>query len=258
VKIHIVQPGETIESVAERYGISVEKLLQANGLNESDTLEEGMKVRIPTGRVPVAQQKPVAEPAAEPPKQMSELPKPKPQRPKKEHKPPKKEHKPPKMEHPCPSSSTWSSPDGSPRSPRWESPEYWETPRRYPYPMSEERYPNPGYPCPEVPRCPEHHRPGRPEHCRPMIPPMPQAPVYPWHPCYYPCPPYPMMPMPYMMVPAPYMYPPAYPPMMFAGGEMGSESLWCDSADSSWEDSVGTREVDDGSSSTDMWDSQEN
>ena len=66
MKIHIVQPGETLESVAERYGVSVEKLLQANELNESDTLEAGMKVRIPSGRVPVTQQ--TAEPAGERPK----------------------------------------------------------------------------------------------------------------------------------------------------------------------------------------------
>lgn len=214
-----------------------------------------MKVRIPTGRVPVAQQKPVAEPTAEPPKQKPEQPKPKP--PKKEHKPPKKEHKPPKKERPCPSSSTWSYPDRSPRSPRWESPGCWETPRRYPDPMPDERYPKPGYPCPEVPRHPEHHRPVHPPH-RPMIPPMPQAPVFPWHPCCYPCPPYPMMPMPYMMMPGPHMYAPAYPPMMFPWGEMESESLWCDSTGSSWESSLRTREADEGSSSTDLWDSQEN
>ena len=75
MKIHIVQPGETIESVAERYGISVEKLLEANDLSESDSLEAGMKVRIPTGRVPVAQQTPAAEPAGERPKHRPEPPK---------------------------------------------------------------------------------------------------------------------------------------------------------------------------------------
>ncbi|MFS8513725.1 MAG: LysM peptidoglycan-binding domain-containing protein, partial [Planifilum fulgidum] len=106
MKIHIVQPGETIESVAERYGISVEKLLEANDLSESDSLEAGMKVRIPTGRVPVAQQTPAAEPAGERPKHRPE--------------PPKKENP-----YPNPSPSPWVSPD---RSPWRESPPYWMSP----------------------------------------------------------------------------------------------------------------------------------
>lgn len=266
VKIHIVQPGETLESVAERYGITVEKLLEANDLSESDSLEAGMKVRIPTGRVPVAQQKTVAEPAGEPPKRMPEPPKHRPEPPKKEPRPPKKEHRPPKKEHmshrppkkgyryPNPSPSPWMSPDRSPwreSPPRWMSPEYWETPRRYPYPL-DERYPEPDYPRPEVPRSPEHH-PGCPDQRKPMYPPMPH-PVYPWNPCCYPCLPYPMLPMPYPMMPGPYMY----PPMMFPYREMECDSMSYKSMDSSWEGSARTREVDDDSSSIDMWDSQGN
>ena len=276
MKIHIVQPGETLESVAERYGISVEKLMQANDLEEADSLEAGMKVRIPTGRVPVTQQ--AAEPAGEPPKRMPEPPKhrpeppkhrpepPKhrPEPPKKEHRPPKEEHRPPKKEHrppkkeyryPNPSPSPWVSPDRSPwreSPPRWMSPEYWETPRRYPYPL-DERYPEPAYPRPEAPRYPEHHHPGYPDPRWPMIPPMPH-PVYPWNPCCYPCAPFPMMPMPYPMMPGPYMH----PPMKFPCRGMENESVWYDSMDSSWEGSVRTHDAEEGSSAIDMWESQGN
>ncbi|MBO2533289.1 MAG: LysM peptidoglycan-binding domain-containing protein [Thermoactinomycetaceae bacterium] len=254
VKIHIVQPGETIESVAERYGISVEKLLEANDLSESDSLEAGMKVRIPTGRVPVAQQTPAAEPAGERPKHRPEPPKKETRPPKKEHRPPKKEYRPPKKENPYPnpSPSPWVSPDRSPwreSPPYWMSP--WETPRRYPYP-SDERYPEPGYPRPETPRHPAHH-PGYPHPHRPMMPPMPH-PVYPWTPCCYPCLPFPMMPMPYPMMPGPYMY----PPPKFPCRGMESDSVWYDSLDSSWEGSVRTHEAEEGSSATDIWDSREN
>lgn len=257
VKIHIVQPGETLEGVAERYGISVEKLIQANELKPSDSLEAGMKVRIPTGRVPVAQQRVAAEAAAEPPKREPMPPKKEHRPPKKEHRPPKKEHRPPKKEHRppkkeylYPSSSSWSYPDRSPGRHGWESPEYWDSPRRYPCPMGEE----PGYPRPEFPRRPKHH-PGYPDRHRPMMPPMAPAPVYPWNPCCYPMP-YPMMPMPYPMMPGPYMYPPC-PPMRY--GEMESDSVWYDAMGSSWGGSVRTQgvDVDDGSSSIDLWDSRE-
>jgi morphogenetic protein associated with SpoVID len=55
VKLHIVQPGDTIWSVARRYDIPIERLLQANDdLGDSDRLEPGTKVRIPTGKVPVS------------------------------------------------------------------------------------------------------------------------------------------------------------------------------------------------------------
>lgn len=44
--IHVVTSGETIQSIAEYYGISVDKLIQDNGLNISDNLAVGQTIVI--------------------------------------------------------------------------------------------------------------------------------------------------------------------------------------------------------------------
>lgn len=46
-KTHIVQRGETLEGLAKRYGVSVQALRQANGLEERGTLKAGVALRIP-------------------------------------------------------------------------------------------------------------------------------------------------------------------------------------------------------------------
>jgi len=53
---HVVQPGETLTIIAERYGISVEELVELNGMENPDLLYVGQRVELP----PAAR---VAEPA---------------------------------------------------------------------------------------------------------------------------------------------------------------------------------------------------
>lgn len=58
MKIHIVRPGDTMWDLAQKYNIPIERLLEANPqIQESDQLDSGAKVRIPTGRIPVTAQK---------------------------------------------------------------------------------------------------------------------------------------------------------------------------------------------------------
>jgi len=44
---YVVQPGDTLGSIAQAYGIPLEALMQANGLNESSLLTVGMVLNIP-------------------------------------------------------------------------------------------------------------------------------------------------------------------------------------------------------------------
>jgi len=55
VKIHIVRQGETLVSLAQKYNTPIDRLLEANPhLNENDELKPGSKVRVPTGKIPLA------------------------------------------------------------------------------------------------------------------------------------------------------------------------------------------------------------
>ncbi|MBO9361555.1 MAG: LysM peptidoglycan-binding domain-containing protein, partial [Thermoflexus sp.] len=51
--IHTVQPGDTLIGIAARYGVSLESLLQANGLNPETIIYPGQVLRIP-GELPAA------------------------------------------------------------------------------------------------------------------------------------------------------------------------------------------------------------
>ena len=46
-KTHIVRAGETLRGLARRYGVSIQALREANGLNERETLRTGIALRIP-------------------------------------------------------------------------------------------------------------------------------------------------------------------------------------------------------------------
>jgi membrane-bound lytic murein transglycosylase D len=46
-RTHVVRRGETLESLAKRYGVSVQALREANGLDERDTLKAGVALKIP-------------------------------------------------------------------------------------------------------------------------------------------------------------------------------------------------------------------
>ena len=73
--IHVVQPGETLNLIGARYGVSVEEILQANGLDNPDFISAGQQLTIYVGGIPdptiapteaaVAQPSPIpTEPAA--------------------------------------------------------------------------------------------------------------------------------------------------------------------------------------------------
>lgn len=49
--VHIVQPGETLSSIAARYGVTVQALAEASGISVGDILRVGQKLTIP-GRAP--------------------------------------------------------------------------------------------------------------------------------------------------------------------------------------------------------------
>jgi LysM repeat protein len=55
MKIHIVRQGEVFEQIVQKYNVPFERLLEANpDLNNDENLEVGSKIRIPTGKVPLA------------------------------------------------------------------------------------------------------------------------------------------------------------------------------------------------------------
>jgi LysM repeat protein/ribosomal protein L40E len=46
---HQVQPGETLSGIAERYGVPIERLMEANGIEDPSLVQEGQELVIPLG-----------------------------------------------------------------------------------------------------------------------------------------------------------------------------------------------------------------
>jgi LysM repeat protein len=51
--VHIVQPGDTLSTIAARYQVSLDDLMKANGLDNPDYLMLGQRLIVPVGGVPV-------------------------------------------------------------------------------------------------------------------------------------------------------------------------------------------------------------
>jgi LysM repeat protein len=49
---HVVKSGETLSEIAERYDVSVQKLMQLNGIKDPDLVEAGTKLKLPDGAKP--------------------------------------------------------------------------------------------------------------------------------------------------------------------------------------------------------------
>ena len=47
--VHVVRPGETLSTIASRYGVSVAAIRQANGIQNPNLLREGQELFIPVG-----------------------------------------------------------------------------------------------------------------------------------------------------------------------------------------------------------------
>ena len=47
VKTHVIQPGETLREIAERYGVSVEDLIEINDIEDADRLLVGEELELP-------------------------------------------------------------------------------------------------------------------------------------------------------------------------------------------------------------------
>lgn len=47
VRVHVVEPGETIARIAQRYGIGIRTLVAANGLTDPDQLKVGQELQVP-------------------------------------------------------------------------------------------------------------------------------------------------------------------------------------------------------------------
>ncbi len=52
---HVVQPGDTLFSIAVRYGTTVDAIAQANGLADASQIDTGQELTIPGGEQPVEQ-----------------------------------------------------------------------------------------------------------------------------------------------------------------------------------------------------------
>ncbi len=52
--VHVVRPGETLAGIAWRYGVTVDRLVQANGLRSANLIYVGQQLRIPGAQQPVA------------------------------------------------------------------------------------------------------------------------------------------------------------------------------------------------------------
>jgi morphogenetic protein associated with SpoVID len=62
VKIHIVQKGDTLWKIAQKYGVDFEQLKKINGhLSNPDMIMPGMKIKVPTAGVPVKKEAPKKE-----------------------------------------------------------------------------------------------------------------------------------------------------------------------------------------------------
>jgi LysM repeat protein len=48
VVVHVVQPGETLYSIAARYGTTVQAIIDANGITNPDQIYQGQKLNVPT------------------------------------------------------------------------------------------------------------------------------------------------------------------------------------------------------------------
>jgi LysM repeat protein len=46
-RTHLVRRGETLKSLAKRYGVSIQALREANGLSEREPLKAGVALKIP-------------------------------------------------------------------------------------------------------------------------------------------------------------------------------------------------------------------
>ncbi len=46
---YVVKPGETLSEIADRYGVSVQRLMQLNGLTNANLVEAGQRLRLPGG-----------------------------------------------------------------------------------------------------------------------------------------------------------------------------------------------------------------
>lgn len=62
MKIHIVQKGDTLWKIAQKYGVDFEQLKKMNGhLSNPDMIMPGMKIKVPTAGVPVKKEMPKKE-----------------------------------------------------------------------------------------------------------------------------------------------------------------------------------------------------
>ncbi|MCP9846390.1 LysM peptidoglycan-binding domain-containing protein, partial [Synechococcus sp. Lug-A] len=46
---HVVKPGETLSEIAERYGVSLNRLMQLNGIKDPDLVTAGTRLTVPGG-----------------------------------------------------------------------------------------------------------------------------------------------------------------------------------------------------------------
>ncbi len=61
--VYIVQPGDTLSSIARKYDISMEDLMRANDIANADYVQLGQELKIPIGGLPVDTVTPTIEPS---------------------------------------------------------------------------------------------------------------------------------------------------------------------------------------------------
>lgn len=63
---HEVQSGETLFKIAERYGVTMDEIIEANDLEDPDHIEAGDTLRIPPGDRPVPPPASAGDPSSTP------------------------------------------------------------------------------------------------------------------------------------------------------------------------------------------------
>jgi len=61
--VYIVQPGDTLSSIARKYDVSLEDLMRANNIANADYVQLGQELKIPIGGLPVDTPTPAAVPS---------------------------------------------------------------------------------------------------------------------------------------------------------------------------------------------------
>jgi LysM repeat protein len=50
-QFYVIQPGETLQIIAERFGVTIDQIVQLNGIENPEYIQAGQQIEIPAGAV---------------------------------------------------------------------------------------------------------------------------------------------------------------------------------------------------------------